>query len=180
MATKTVELTPELALEKIADGVTRKSIQEEFGISGQKLSALIRKAKQDEKDKVTIPADEMIPASAFAKSTSVIADASMGDSVVMTMAEYDAYSKANGMHRGRKLGTYTQMNTGEVRIMLNMRSRGLSANDMKESLLAKHGASEFDLYKVIIALCKEEESEVVDLMRQFNINQNAISQARHA
>ncbi len=71
------------------------------------------------------------------------------------------------------------MNTGEVRIMLNMRSRGMSPVDMKEALLAKHGASEFDLYKVIIALCKEEESEVIDLMKQFAINQNSISQARH-
>ena len=179
MATKKVELTAELVLEKITNGESRKSIQAEFDISGQKLSAMIRKAKQDEKDLVTIPSDEIIPASAFAKSSGVIADASMGDSVVLTMAEYDEYSAANGMHRGRKLGTYSQMNTGEVRIMLNMRSRGMSAVDMKESLLSKHGASEFDLYKVIVALCKEEESEVGDLMKQFAINQNSISQARH-
>jgi len=179
MATKKVELTSELALEEIASGKNRKAIQAEYDVTGQKLSALIRKAKKDEIDKVTLPADQHIPASAFSKSNPMVDMTGVGESVVLTMAEYDEYCAANGTFRGRKLGTYTQMNTGEVRIMLNMRSRGMPSSDMKESLLAKHGASEADLYRVIVELCKEEESEPVDLLKQFGINPNNISGTRH-
>ena len=165
-----LEITGEQIIALLQEGATRKEIQTKYEISGQKLASMVKKAKAEEKEAIVGKVDEKIPASAFAKSSNVVNDGTMGDSVVMTIDEFREYNVANGRTpAGRNLGIKTQMNTGELRVLLSLRGRGITPDEMKRAAWEQHGMEEEDLIKLAYALCKEEESKPADILKQLNI-----------
>ncbi len=171
MATKEkIEITGELALADIASGMSKKEIADKYGVSGQKVAGVIRAYKVQEKEDATGAKDELIPPEVFAKKANVLLDTNMGSSVVLTNDEFIEYSLANGRTKtGRPQAVKTQLNTGELRILLNLRSRGATPDGIKELIHDLHGATERDIIKVAYALCMEEESKPMDILRQLNI-----------
>jgi len=163
---KVLEITGKQIVDLLNEGVPRKEIQEKYKISGQKLSALVRKHKQDEKDEINGDPEEAIPASAFAKTMT----SEREGCVRMTVEEFREYNIANGRSpTGRPLKMKTKMNTGELRVLLNLRGRGVSAAEMKKAAFEMHGVDEKDLYRLAVELCREEESELKDILKQLNI-----------
>jgi len=166
-----LEITGEQVIALLNEGMSRKDIQAKYKITGQKLAALVRKAKKDEREELVGKPEEEIPPSAFAKSSNVLVDGTMGDSVVMTIDEYREYSVANGRTpSGRPLGVKTPMNTGELRVMLNLRGRGVTAEQMKQAMFDQHGMEQADIVRLARMLCREEESKIGDILKQLNIS----------
>lgn len=159
------ELNPKELKEKIDGGADIVELAKENGISRQKLSAIVRKYELENKE------EDEFPPEMFAKSSTVLRDANMGGSVVMTAAEYREYSLANGRYDGRRPDQKTQMNTGELRIAMNIVKRGdCSGADMRDHLLKKHGQTEAEFMQVANRLCMEEEaSKPQDIARVFRI-----------
>ena len=164
-----VTVTEEVIMEDLKAGLSKTQIAEKHGITTQKVSGLIRKAANSKKTAAVNPKDEEIPPQAFAKSSGVIIDENMGQSVVMTATEYAEYSRANGRINGRAEGVKTPLNTGELRIALNLRSQNGTPATIKKYLMDKHGITEKDIVAVAYALCKEEESVPKDILMQLGI-----------
>lgn len=162
MATVTAEQINGL----LKSGKSKAEAGKELGINPQKLGAILKKAALEAKGD-----EDEFPAALFAKSTNIITDANMGGSVVLTGSEYREYSKANGRYDGRREGEETILNTGELRISMNIVKRGdCSGVEMRDHLLLKHGITEKDILDVAHRLTKEEEqTKVSDVAKLFRI-----------
>ena len=68
---------------------------------------------------------------------------------VMSPTEYAEYSKANGRHMGRVLGTKTKLTTEELRVLIN-------ESYTPEQVKDKHGIDDAELEQVVWRLSTEE------------------------
>jgi len=159
------EINPKDLKAAVDGGKDTEEVAKEYGISRQKVAAIIKKYELE-----NVEVDEF-PPEMFAKSSGVLRDVNMGGSVVMTGAEYREYSLANNRYDGRKEGQKTQLNTGELRIAMNIVKRGdCSGVDMRDHLMKKHGINEADIMKVAMRLTMEEEqTKVQDVAKLFRI-----------
>lgn len=162
MATK---IEPKDLKAAVDGGKTTEEVGKEYGLTRQKVQAIIKKYEIENK------AEDEFPPEMFAKSGAVIHDKNMGGAVVMTGEEYREFSLANDRYDGRRAGEKTQLNTGELRIAMNIVKRGdCSGIEMRDHLLNKHGISTAELINVAKRLTLEEEqTKVEDVTRLFRI-----------